>query len=242
MTTKDGGLRLLQVDDFGQDNRFGHPLVGWKSASAGDGSLVNTRGFAMLRVVVQKLMEGKLEDLYDQPMLVENVGSVVVPILDEKVGLVESFRMTGERIIAADPNYVANLNKNARWEELCATLGQWAWEVPRGIPPTKVLEKFESDEELALATARLEALDEAGFEMVDTRVVGRVNVNPTFFAHSQFVVSGRVASQKKHQPEDLEIIGKTRFFAPETIRAMVDDGNLQDGMTMAALSAAGFHY
>jgi hypothetical protein len=247
-----GGVRLLQKGDGELQNAYGKPVVGWGPTTQGDGGLCNPgAGFAMLRVVNRKPdKDGQLRDLYDQPMLVETLGSVVVPIWPgrtPRVGLIKSFRMVGERIVAAEPAYIMRLQQENRWEELLATLGAWRWEVPRGLPPAKIPEKFESDQDLALACARLEAVTEGGFILDELKVVGRVNTNPTFFPHAQFVVRGKIVSQQAQEPEDLEMIGPVRLFTASEIRAMVNgdkfDGcGFDDGITKAALGDAGFHY
>lgn len=240
-----GAVRLLTKDDFAKKDSKGASLVGWQPTCLGEGGLVNLRGYALLRVVVQKMVEPipTPMDLYDQPMLVENVGSIVVPLLpDGRVGLIESYRMVGERLLAADPNYVARLDAEGKWAELLRTLGAWKWEVPRGIPPVKVPGTFAIEADLARAAAKLEALEEAGWTLGDLEVVGRVNTNPTFFTHAQYVVRGTVVGQGEQQPEKLEMIGRVRFFSPERIRTMVQSGGLDDGMTKAALADAGFRY
>lgn len=243
MKIREGAVRLLKAEDLGKgkSNAFGDPLVGWKSTSLGEGGLYNPRAFAMLRVVVRKLVEGELADLYDQPMLVENLGSIVVAQTGKKVGLVQIYRMVGERIMQAEPNYVARLDQEGRWDELFDSLGAWRWEVPRGIPLTKVVnaDQLTSDYELALAAAKLEAFEEAGYTLQDVRIVGRVNTNPTFFAHAQWVAHGTVVKAGANQPEDLEIIGKARFFMISELHDLAARGEFDDGLTMSALWLAG---
>ena len=237
-----GAVRLLTLDDVsdsGRKNCFGYPLIGWQSTSMGSGGLFNPRGFAMLRVVVQKIVEGRLEDIYDQPMIVENAGAIAVCTLGRKVGMVQNFRLVGERIAAAPGDYVAQLNTEERWGELMASLGQWQWELPRGLaPPTNEadLEKF------IIECAKLEALEEAGVHVANSRIAGRYNANPTFYPHAQYVVAADIESIGEQQPEDLEMMGEMALFSAEEIRAMVTAGQLTDSLTLAGLAVAGFHF
>lgn len=239
----DGAVRLWELADITRQNAYGRPLTGWKPTSAGEG-LYNPAGFAMLWVVLQQWIPERevLGDLYDQPMLVENLGAIVVPLLHGKVGLVENFHRVGARIMQAEANYVERLNSEKRWGELLSNLGMWQWGVPRGIPPTKIRGKFNSDQELALATAHLEALQEAGFVLRDKEIVGRINPDPTFFTHPQYVIKGNVVRQTTAKPEDVEMLGEVRFFSPHEVRGLVENFYLEDGLTKAALADAGFHY
>lgn len=228
-----GAVRLLQ------DNDLNTALVGWRSARAGCGGLVNPKGWAILRVIAQKVVEGKLKDLYDQPIIIESPGAIVVCQAGDKVGLVQSFRFTGERILQAGIDYVKELDEGDRWSELLAALGVWQWELPRGLSPgdnSKDITKF------IIASAKAEAIEETGFTIVDAKICGKVNANTTFFAHSQYVVYGRIVATGKNSPESLEIIGRTKLFSAREIREMVTRGELEDGLTLSALAIAGFHF
>lgn len=228
-----GSIRLLRAPDMET------PLVGWRSASGGHGGLVNAKGWAMLRVIVQKLVDGAVKDLYDQPLLVENAGAIVVCQAGDRVGLVQNFRFVGKRLMNAGKDYVRKLDDEGRWDELVAELGSWQWELPRGLSQ---IENETDLERFVIATAKAEALEESGFAIGDARIAGLLNVNPTFFAHSQYVVHGKVVSSGESHPEDLEIIGQTTLFDAKQIRSMVDRLEIQDGLTLAALAMAGFHF
>ncbi len=228
-----GAVRQLQEDDLSKK------LVGWKPASTGTGGLVNERGLAMLRVVVQKVVDGDLRDVYDQPLFVENAGAIVACQAGEKIGLVQNYRFTGERLMDAGKDFVRRLDAERRWDELLATLGRWEWELPRGLSQ---LEEETDLEKFVLATAKAEALEESGFGIADARVCGRLNANTTLFAHSQYVVKGRVVSRCAAQPEELEMVGQTTLFDMAQIRVMVDTGVIQDGLTLAGLTVAGFRF
>lgn len=233
MEKRIGSLRLLTNDDAST------PLVGWKSTVAGEGSLVNPRGWAMLRVVVQRIAEGKTCDLYDQPILVENPGSIVLCRLGRKVGLVRNFRFVGKRIIKAGGDYVKRLEKEHRWDELLEALGTWRWELPRGLAS---FIDGTAAEQFAAATANVEALEEAGYLLTDVKAIGMINVNPTFFAHSQYVVQGTIVAKRRNRPEPGELIGEVRLFSAREIRRAVTDGELDDSQTIAALAIAGFRF
>lgn len=233
MDKKMASLRLLAREDLGT------PLVGWKSTTAGEGGLVQPKGWAMLRVVIQKILDGKTADLYDQPILIENPGAIVVCLADRKVGLVQNFRFVGERILEAGGDYVSRLNREHRWKELLEALGAWKWELPRGLANFLGAPRLE---QFVLATANAEALEEAGYLLADAKIVGRVNANPTFFAHSQYVVQGRIVAKREAHPEPSEIIGKIRLFSAREIRRFVNEGEIDDASTLSALAVAGFHF
>lgn len=228
-----GAVRLATDDDRAT------PLIGWKPASQGMGGLVNPKGWALLRVIVQKVVEGTVKDLYDQPIIVENAGAVVVCQAGQRVGLVQNFRFVGERLMNAGKDYVRKLDEDGNWPKLLAELGRWQWELPRGLSQ---IENETDLEKFVVATAKAEALEESGFTIEDARICGRLNVNPTFFAHAQYVVHGRVTSVGQNSPEALEMIGQTKLFDTERVRRMADSGELQDGMTLASLALAGFRF
>lgn len=196
-------------------------------------------GWAMLRVIVQRLADGSAKDLYDQPIIVENAGAFVVCQAGRRVGLVQNFRFVGERLMNAGKDYVRRLDAEGRWAELAATLGSWQWEVPRGLSQ---IEDETDLEKFVIAIAKAEALEESGFVIENARICGRLNVNPTFFAHAQYVVHGRVASTGENSPEELEMIGQTSLFDAEQVRRMADGGEIQDGITLASLALAGFRF
>lgn len=234
-----GSVRLLTKEDFEKQNAFGKPLVGWRPTSQGEGGLYNQAGWSMLRVVVQKIADGQPLDLYDQPMLVLSAGAGVVCQAGNKVGLVQNYRFVSPRILEAGREYVKRLNEENRWEELMASLGEWKWELPRGLSPLTGeadLAKF------VLATAKVEAAEEAGFTLKDARIVGTVNMDTTFYPHPQYVVHGRVVAAGQKKAEDLEIIGQTRLFTGEQIREMATRGEIDDGWVFAGLGLAGFRF
>lgn len=234
MVERTGAVRLLTWGDLSSD------FVGWKSPPIGTGGIVNTRlGVGLLRVVVQKAAEGKLKDLYDQPIMIENAGAIVVCQAGDRVGLVQNYRFVGERLLDAGSDYIKRLHDEGRFEELLGTLGRWCWELPRGLSPgnnTADVRKF------ILATAKAEAIEESGLELTDTRIAGRVNANSTFYAHAQYVVHGRIVGRGGNRPEVGEMLGRTKLFSAPEIRALVDSGGLDDGLTLASLAVCGFHF
>lgn len=234
MRERPGSVRLLMADDLPAS------FVGWKSPPVGTGGIVNTKfGVALLRVVVQKLVEGRLKDLYDQPIMIENAGAIVVCEVGDRVGLVQNYRFVGERLVDLGAGYVKWLYDEGNFEVLLATLGRWCWELPRGLSPghdSADVRKF------VLATARAEALEESGLKLSNVRIVGRVNANPTFYAHAQYVVHGRVVGKGSNHPEAAEMLGATKLFTAPEIRELVDRGELDDGLTLASLAVCGFHF
>ena len=235
---KEGSAVLLDSSHFEMENPWGEPVVGWVENSQGIGGLHNPRGYAMLRIVLQKLVDGVRRPLYDQPVIVENPGSVVIIELDGKVGLVQNFRMVSERILPdTGASYIKLLQKKKLWGKLIDSLGRWCWEAPKGLVPPK--KEGESLIDFIIRNAKIEALEEAGFEIKDARIIGRVNVSPTFTPHSQFVVHANLKSTHRAQPESLEIIGKRQFFTMEELRKLNDMGEFDDGLTLAGLALCG---
>ncbi|MBN2087596.1 hypothetical protein JW758_04570 [Candidatus Peregrinibacteria bacterium] len=234
----DAAMEILQEKHFGQTNIAGKPVVGWQENSEGVGGIHNPRGYAMVRAVISKLVDGDMSPLYDQPIIVESPGSIIIAQKQEKVGLIQSFRMVGKRIMQnPDASYIEMLQKEKRWSELISSLGRWCWEAPRGLIPP--IEKASDLEAFILKTAKMEALEEAGYTITNARIAGMVNANPTFFPHAQYVVNGEISSVGESSPEDLEIIGENRLFTMKELREMNMKGEFDDGLTLAGLALCG---
>ncbi|MCR4279037.1 MAG: hypothetical protein NUV81_04040 [bacterium] len=221
-------------------NPWGKPVVGWLPTAGPDGigSLHNPMGFACLRVMnVKNAEDGSSQALYDQTLIIENPGAIVIATTeDRRIGLVQNFRMNGERFFSAGSDYVRQLHADNRWSELLETLGGWSWEAPRGL----TTDPYEEDlERFVLKTAKAEALEEGGFIIGNTRIVGQVNANTTFFAHPQWVVHATIIAKEKAQPEDLEMIGKAKLFTVEELRKLAKDGKFTDGLTLAGMALCG---
>lgn len=233
---KDAGVELLEEEHFNMQNPWGKPVVGWRENSQGCGGIHNPMGFAMPRVVLWKMKDGKRVLLYDQPMIIENAGSIVVAEYNGKIAMARNFRMTGERYLPeAASNYIKELQEKKLWRNLIQSLGRWQWEFPRGLAPQR--NGNESLEAFIIRTAKLEALEEAGLVVEDAKLVGRVNTNPTFFAHSQYVVYAKVKAIKDANPEDLEIIKGTKLFSMEEIKRLHERQEFDDGLSLAAISS-----
>lgn len=236
---KVGSVTLLKTKHFSQINPWGEPVIGWLPASQGVGGLVNPQGFAMLRVVVQKLIDGIMEPMYDQPLIIEGHNVVVIATTnDGKIALVRNFRMTGKHLMTTT-NYIHQLQKECRWEELLETLGQWNWEAPRGLISTDESKRNEELSEIIIKSAKVEALEEAGLTLTNTEIVGQVNVNTTFFAHPQYVVKAQIESVGKAQPENFEIVGKMKLFSTKELKKLNQEGSFVDGFALAALALCG---
>jgi hypothetical protein len=197
----------------------------------------------MLRVVLEKLAEGVMVPLYDQPVIVENAGSIVIAQYGERIGLVQSFRMVGERIFPdAGANYIKELASKNGWKDLLKSLGRWCWESPRGLIPGNIMRgEMEDLKSFVVRTAKLEALEEGGFKVDSAKLMGTVNANSTFFLHPQYVVWANVVSTVENTPENLEIIGGKRFFSMEELRQLNQAGEFDDGLTLAAIALCGMH-
>ncbi len=228
------GLILLDQTHINAINPWQKPVVGWRESSQGVGALHNPMGFAMTRIVH---VNDAGQPLYDQIQLIENAGAIVLPVMGDRIGLIHAWRPTAERLVDAGSEYIRRLEEEGRWSELTATLGQWHWEAPRGLAPSSV--KGEDLENYILRTAKLEAAEEAGFTIANARIVGRVNMNTTFFAHAQYVVGADVVEIGDKNPEDLEVIGNVRFFDLEELRGLNQTGEFVCGSTLAAMALCG---
>ncbi len=239
---KDTGVARLQLaEDNDKLNRFDKPVIGWHHASQGEGSIVNQNiGMAVMMIVVQKMFDNGFEDLYNQPMMVQNVGTMVVcKSDDDRVMLIQSYRMNADRLAGVSANYVRTLNEQGRWEELLASLGSWKWELPAGLAPPGEADDLEA---FILKTAAIEALEESGVRICNPQNMGRLNFDPAFFMHSQYVVQAEIAHIGDPRIEQLEIIGKRQLFSGSEIRALIDAGQMDDCRSIGALALAGFRF
>ncbi|MBU1131862.1 hypothetical protein KKC32_01230 [Patescibacteria group bacterium] len=240
MAPKDGGIELLSEEHFSQTNPWGKPVVGWKPTSQGVDGLHNPSGWALLRGVLWKLLNGEKTSLYDSPMIVENPGAIVIAEIDGRIGLSRNYRMIGERLLPkAAADYIRELESQKLWQALFATLGKWSWEAPRGLFNDPDAKKEEDLAAFILKTAKAEALEEAGFTLTEARIVGKINANTTFFAHSQWVVHGKIKSMGEAKPENLEIIGNSQLFTLEELKRLNRLGEFEDGLTLAAMALCG---
>lgn len=236
---KAGSAVLLDESHFEMENPWGKPVVGWTENSQGLRGFHNPRGYAAVWITLRKLIDGTMKHLYEQPMIVENVGSIVIAMLGDRVGLAQNFRMVGDRLLPdAGTEYIKQLEEKKLWGKLVESLGRWCWEAPRGLAPP--MGEGEDLENFILRTAKLEALEEAGFVINDAKIAGTVNTNPTFTPHAQYVVLARISSLTDAKPENLEIIGNRRFFTMEELRELNKKGEFDDGLTLAALAICGF--
>ncbi len=257
-------------------------MVGWKPTSTGEGGLVNPMGWAMIRGVLWKRDGGNVIPLYDQPLIVEKPGAIVIARMGDRIGVIRQRRMTMRRpsigkwplervevgdhamphIVGNDvwqllsPEYAAELgcsvdegvsapgsdymellDAGQLWGKLLEMAGEWKWEAPRGLiqgePGDMDLESF------VLKTAQVESAEEGGFKIVDARLVGTLNANPTFFPHPQWVVEARIESVGEARPENLEIIGGSQLMSKEQLKAANSRGEFDDALTLGGMALCG---
>jgi len=238
--SKAGRAVLLKRKHFEINNPWGNSVVGWMPSSQGQGGLYNPRGYGLVRVVVQKRFGKIMQCLYDQPMIIENAGAIIIAQLGKRIALTQNFRMVGERLLPeAGTKYIQRLQDERLWEKLTQSLGRWCWEAPRGLINIETRKNQTSASDFVLQSAKFEALEEAGIKVASARIVGRVNTNSTFFAHAQEVVHAKIVSLGKAIPEDYEILGKTRLFTMRELRRLNSWGAFDDGATLAALALCG---
>ena len=225
-------MRLMRDVDLGT------PLREWRNPVGAVG-MVNPKGWGILHVVVQKMVDGRWRDLYDTPLWVDSPAAIVVATAGDKVAMIKNFRLNGERLGPdTGSDYLKRLQQDGLWEKLVESMGKWSWELPRGLAPggdASDMKKFMA------RVARIEADEEAGFKLAGVKVCGRMNVDTSFRAHCVYVVKGRIVGRGKNSPEEGEAIGRIRLFSRKEIRQMIDRGALVDGNTLAALHLAKFH-
>lgn len=233
---RQAGVELLRELHLQLSNHWGAPLVGWKPTSQGVGGMHNPKGWASIRFVLWKMIQGVRALMYDQPMIVEDPGSIVLLVDDQdRVGLIQSFRMVGPRLRNEDGHTrrIEEVDREGRWPELAEGLGKWMWEAPRGLAHGD--ETKAELEAMALTVARREAGEEAGATLKSARLVGLTVANPGFFTHGQPTVIAEVAITGKAHADDLEIIGNLHFFTSEELRGLIKAGELEDGLTLAPI-------
>jgi hypothetical protein len=251
--------RPFTESDYGADNAFGKPLNGWKTKGLEDpkaGRLhgfVNDMGFALMHVVNQKAAGDGWQDLYDQFVLFENPGAIVVCTDGEdRVGLIQNYRLVGDRLQSVmerlkNPDtgkydfsaYAKTLRDKQLFAHALDGLGENVWELPRGLAPAGETADIAA---FIRKVAAIEAKEEGGFDIADARIRGKVNANTTFFPHPQYVAEGKIVARGANRPEELEMIGKVKMFTPEELRRMSDADELYDGLTLACLAKVGYDF
>jgi hypothetical protein len=273
-----GGITLLHQDHFTQDNPWNKPVVGWVPTSQGVGGLMNPMGWAMIRGVLWK-RDGTAPaiPLYDQPVIVEKPGAIVIARMGDRIGMVKQRRMTmprpsmfkrppnadgvdlqigdgkwilltpeqaarmdlrpGEQLVHPGNEYMTMLDEQQLWESLLSMAGEWKWEAPRGLiqgdPGSMDLKEF------VLKTAQIEASEEGGFKIVDARLVGTINANPTFFLHPQWVVEAEIESVGDARPENLEIIGGSQMMSMRQLKSANGNREFDDALTLGGMALCG---
>ena len=234
----------------------------WQRIPGMEGRYNPRFGGACLHVENQVMKDGEYADQYDQPLLVESPGALVVATLGDKVGLVQNFRLIGPRpllltvddgikLLYGDPEfsklyeenvalngqqYTNTLVKHDALNEMLSGLGQMSWELPRGIAPADASDL----DDFVRKVAKIEAAEEGGFEIDCIERCGEVNANTTFFAHAQAVVRAEIISVGEQSPEERETLGAAQLFSRSRVREMISSGELVDGLTIAALTIAEF--
>lgn len=155
--------------------------------------------------------------LYDQPMHLEPVGAVTVPVNSKgELGIVEVERPT----VRSAAEY--------RYPDLdLATLGVASLEFPRGFPKKG---------ELGAQTAAREGEEELGSPIRSVRQVGEITPNTTFHPHRIPVFLVRVDERfAGTMPPDVnEKILKVRWISVNEFMRLIADGRVHCGMTKAA--------
>lgn len=160
-------------------------VIGWSKVEGVARSFANPNGWACVWGVLWKILQGSKNFLYEQPMLFENEGAVVLLKKGEKFGLVQNYRLIGKRLPVPPEwkkGYIAYLNEHKLWGELLETLGQWTWEAPMGLG--KNIDTTNGLENMIHEIAKKEAMEEAGCVIKNLKILGEGVDKPTFVAHA----------------------------------------------------------
>jgi len=260
MSQRPNRLRPFIETDYGATSAYGKPLNGWRQNGVTDPELgqlhgfVNDMGFALIHVVNQASDgAGRWKNLYDQFVLFESPGAIVVCTDGEgRVGLIQNYRLVGDRLqevieFLKNPEtgkydfsgYAKTLRDKQLFAQALDGLGEMVWELPRGLAPAGETSDIAA---FIRKVAAIEAKEEGGFDIADVSQRGKINANTTFFPHAQFVVSGTIVGRGANRPEELETIGKVKMFAPDELRRMTDADEFYDGLSLGCLAKVGYRF
>jgi ADP-ribose pyrophosphatase len=110
-------------------------------------------------------------------------------------------------------------------------IGRWQWGLPRGFPVT----------DDPLQTARVELREEIGMiEATSTTVLGSFTPDSGIQSASVHVVWTAVP-EPSERPTDTAEVAEVRWVTHDVLDGMIQTGELDDGMTLAALAIAARH-
>ncbi|MBU6447407.1 NUDIX domain-containing protein [Patescibacteria group bacterium] len=171
--------------------------------------------------------------LYDQPLMVENQGAVIVALDSRgRIGMVRVFRPVAKHIDTFNPRafYDQYMWEHA-WDERegMEFFGRFSWELPGGM--------HKDGDSSHQQTAEREATEELGVHMRWCEYLGMIIPNTTFMATPQPVYLGRVHEGRGSSPthQDEEGIAKVGWFSRKELDMAIADGSIFDAITMAAL-------
>lgn len=218
-------------------------IIGWGESDQCYGK-VNPKGWASIfGMVWREGDDGQPEYLYDQPLIIENEGVIVVLRHEDGQRLLfsEVFRPIGERIaILRFKKYVRKLEARNWWPALFGSLGRWQFECPMGLIESEDLEGHDGDiQQIVIAAAVREARAEVGAEITNARIVGRLTPTTTFIPHASWVVEATVTSLQGQVPEKEELVRPPQWVNRSQLSQLSMEGAIWDARTIAALSFAG---
>lgn len=105
----------------------------------------------------------------------------------------------------------------------------WRWEAPRG---------FGEANEDAFLTASRELQEETGLETISAEIIGSIEPDTGVIGTRCHVIVANVASETSIQNvgHAEEAISATKFLSPTELKKLILDGQLIDGLTLAALT------
>ena len=133
----------------------------------------------------------------------EGPGVVLLPLHDDSVGMVRTYRYP---------------------------IGSWQWALPRG---------FSSDAD-PLITASTELREELGVEATNFRTLGTFTPDSGILAQQVAVVVAQV-EDPEGTPHDTQEVAETRWTPTKDLWIAVANGQIKDGMTLAAMTLARAH-
>jgi ADP-ribose pyrophosphatase len=136
-------------------------------------------------------------------------GCVVVPVRDDEILLALSWR---------------------------PAVRVWAWELPRGFGRS-VGEG--ADDEAPEETGARELLEETGYRVATSRLLGWIWPDSGLLGNTVAVVRAQVAAGSRRPVTDREV-SQTKWVPVAQLPELIADGTLRDGLTLAALAKSGY--
>jgi 8-oxo-dGTP pyrophosphatase MutT (NUDIX family) len=177
---------------------------GWRR---GEGAIVLENPSLRVRVLHVGWVDEHGKPLYDQPLLLEPVGTITLPVDEQgRVGLIEAQRPMARDQAAYRLSYASQQTGCPDIDP--AAFGCVVWEAPRGYPKWAPANRLEKPGE----TAVRETAEETGSQVVSCEYLCDCVTNSTFFPQAVPCFLVRLDLSRPGTPDELEGVGTFRFF------------------------------